>query len=69
MIFSSGNVNVVSVSGGGRSSPTKVSITVPKGTEVNAQDIDGKIREGYLGLTVSFGPVTPARVVGILWGS
>lgn len=29
---------------------------------------DGNVRSGFVGLTVSFGPNTPARVVGILWG-
>lgn len=46
VMVSSGNVNVVSMSGGGGSSSTKVSITVPKGAEVNAQDIDGKTTIG-----------------------
>ena len=39
-------INVVSISGDRGSSSTKVSITVPQGAEVNAQDIDGKTTIG-----------------------
>ncbi len=46
MVVNSGNINVVSMSSGKGSSSTKVSITVPHGAEVNAQDIDGKTTIG-----------------------
>lgn len=41
VVASSGNINFVSISNSEGQSSTKVSITVPKGTEITAQDIDG----------------------------
>ncbi len=42
VVISSGNFNIISMSGGRGSPSAKVNITVPRGTEITAQDINGK---------------------------
>ncbi len=46
VVATGGNINIFSISGGKGSSSTKVSITVPRGCQVSAQNIDGKTTIG-----------------------